>query len=213
VEAAGARPNAHPGELETPIFTGAGRRLPWLRAAAIAFGVLVVLWLAALVAGMVGFGAVSGLSLPGLGGSPAPVLHRAPAPVTSAGVRSRLTGAAVAGRHPSATGRGRAAARRTGASGTAGGSTTSSSRGASGTGHRNTARHGSSTSSSSATSGGGALGGAITHGQRIGQSRTPTTTSSSPSSSSHRSTAPGQSDVKPGGGSPQSRANRTTTLG
>src|SRR4051794_39187639 len=75
---------------ETPVFLGARRRVRWLRAAGVAVGALVVLWLIALVAGVLGFGSVTGLSLPGLDGGKKPVLHRTAVPVTAGLGGSRI---------------------------------------------------------------------------------------------------------------------------
>src|SRR5256885_13577902 len=83
-------PLSRSGPREPPAPLGPGRRVPWRRPAGIAVGALVVLWLIALVAGVLGFGNVTGLSLPGLDGVKKPVLHRTAVPVTAGLGGSRI---------------------------------------------------------------------------------------------------------------------------
>ena len=213
MEATGAQSTVHTGDLETPVFSGARRRLPWLRAAAIAAGALVVLWLAALVAGVLGFEGVSGLSLPGVDGARTPVLHRAPDPesVSAAGaLRPGTAGGSAARRLRAAT-----VHSRLGSGGSASGAGTSAPRRAtrpaapSGTSHSGAARP---TASLPATSGSGTSPTVTSSGpgRHLGSSGTGSTTTSS---SSHRATAPGQLDAKPVPQSSHARSNRTTTIG
>jgi hypothetical protein len=183
---------------ETPVFLGARRRVTWLRAAGAAVGALVVLWLIALVAGVLGFGNVTGLTLPGLDRANKPVLHRTTSPVVPAlrsasdarrksstsislrarGTPSRSRSRVVAGRR--ARGQGRSSAPRRPASGTP------------------------STSPSAGT----------IHGKHLGNSGSGP---SSPSTSnSHRAAAPGQQRTAapaPAPASPNARRNRLTTTG
>jgi hypothetical protein len=188
---------------ETPVFLGARRRVTWLRAAGIAVGALVVLWLIALVAGVLGFGNVTGLSLPGLDRANTPVLHRTTSPAVPAlggsrsasdarrksatsislrarGTPSRSRSGVVAGRR--ARGQGRSSAPR---------------------------RLATRTPSTSASPSAGTI-----HGKHLGTSGSGT---SSPSTSnSHRAAAPGQQrsvTAAPAPASPNARGNRPTTTG
>jgi hypothetical protein len=188
---------------ETPVFLGARRRVTWLRAAGVAAGALVVLWLIALVAGVLGFGNVTGLSLPGLDRTNKPVLHRTTSPVVPAlggsrsafdprrkfstsislrarGTPSRSRSRVVAGRR--ARGQGRSSAPR---------------------------RPAGRTPSTSASPSAGTI-----HGKHLGNSGSGI---SSPSTSnSHRAAAPGQQRIvaaAPAPASPNARRNRLTTTG
>jgi hypothetical protein len=183
----------------------------WLRAAGLAIGAVVVLWLVALVAGVLGFGNVTGLSLPGLDGPKSAVLHPTAGQTTAAGIR-RTSSTAISlrsGSTPSTVrGRPQIAAR-----GSAGGQ---AGPGAA----RRPATTRPSTAAPTTTSGSVATPSAGTvHGKHLGNggSGTSSPSTSNPSTSNpHRTTAPGQQKTVPAAStptSPNARRNRQTTTG
>jgi hypothetical protein len=94
--------------IEAPVFSGAARRGRWLRRAGLGVAALVVLWLIALIAGVLGFDSVPGLSLPALEGRPSAVFHRdaetVPAvPRLRASIAGSSHAVGVAGRRSSPT--------------------------------------------------------------------------------------------------------------
>ena len=185
---------------ETQVFLGPRRRVTWLRAGGVAVGVVVVLWLVALVAGVLGFGNVSGLRLPGLDRPTRPVLHRTTEPVTASSIR-RASSTGTSPRSTPSTARSQVLARR-GAGGQAG---------------PGGARRPAGTRPSTSTTNAGSLVspsvGAIP-GNRLGSSGLGT--SSTSTSNSNRTNAPGQQDTRPAAptpSSPNARANRPTTTG
>ena len=94
-------PTSH---TEAPVFSGASRRGRWLRRAGLAAAAIVVLWLIALIAGVLGFDGVPGLSLPALRDQPAAVLHRDPEALPTVG-RLRASSAGGSGDAVVAAGR------------------------------------------------------------------------------------------------------------
>jgi hypothetical protein len=200
------------GELETPVFLGARRRVTWLRGAGVAAGALVVLWLVALVAGVLGFGSVAGLSLPGLDAAKTPVLHRAAGRVTAGpgGLRTSPGLRQMSSTSISLRARGTPSRDRGRSRGFAG-------RRARGHG-RASAPHRRSVGRSR-TSAPGSRGRSVAvpparavHGRHLGKGGSGT--SSPPTSNSHRAGAPGQQRTKPTASapaSPNARRNRLTT--
>jgi hypothetical protein len=191
-------------EPETPIFLGARRRVTWLRAAGVAVGALVVLWLIALVAGVLGFGNVTGLNLRGLDRPNKPVLHRTAAPVVAALGGSR---AASDGRRKSSTSislRARGTPSRS-----RGRSRVVAGRRARGQGRSSAPRRPATrTPSTSASPPAG-----TNRGKHLGNSGSGTSPSTS---NSHRAAAPGQQRTSPAASvpaSPNARRNRQTTTG
>jgi hypothetical protein len=178
-------------EVETPVFLGARKRVTWLRAAGVGIGALVVLWLVALVAGVLGFGNVTGLSLPGLEGTKKPVLHRTAVPVTAVLGGSSSTSNSLRARGTPSSGSSRVlAGRRT------------RGQGGSSAPHRSAAK----TPSTSASPSAGTV-----HGKHLGSGGS--STSSPSTSNSHRADAPGQQGTVPAPSSPNARRNRLTTTG
>jgi hypothetical protein len=202
------------GEFETPVFLGARRRVTWLRGAGVAVGAVVVLWLVALVAGVLGFGSVAGLGLPGVDGAKAPVLHRAarPAPAALGGLRTASLARQTSSASISLRARGTPSHMR-------GRSRVFAGRRARGQGRSSAPRRPSIRRSS--TSAPSTRGGSVPppsaragHGRHLGKGGSGT---SSPSTSvSHRAAAPGQQRTKPAASAPSSpnaHRNRLTTTG
>ena len=187
-------------EAETPVFLGARRRVAWLRAAGVAVGAVVVLWLVALVAGVLGFGSVPGLRLPGLDGAKKPVLHRTAVPVTAVLGGSRTASGIRRTSSTSNSLRARGTPSRDRSPVVAGRRTRG--QGGSSARHRSAAK----TPSTSASPSAGTV-----HGKHLGSGGSGT---SSPSTSNpHRATAPGQLRSIPAPSSPNARSNRLTTTG
>jgi hypothetical protein len=84
-------------DAEVPVFSGGVRRGYWLRRGGLAAAALVVVWLLALIAGVLGFDSVPGLSLPALRGQPSAVFHRDREPLPTVG-RFRASTAGGSGR-------------------------------------------------------------------------------------------------------------------
>jgi hypothetical protein len=204
VAATRTEPTLHTQEPETPVFLGARRRVTWLRAAGLAAGALVVLWLVALVAGVLGFGNVTGLSLPGVEGAKTALLHRSAEQVTAAGIR-RTSSASLRSRGTPAAagGHSQVVARRL-AGGQAG----------SDAAHRRAVTRPST--AAPGTKGGSVASpsaGAV-HGNHLGNVGSGTTSPST--SKSHRSAAPGHQrtvTTAPTPSSPNARRNRLTATG
>jgi hypothetical protein len=189
---------------ETPVFLGARRRVTWLRAAGAAVGALVVLWLIALVAGVLGFGNVTGLSLPGLDRANKPVLHRTTSPVVPALGGSRSASDARRKSSTSISLRARGTPPRSRSRVFAG-------RRARGQGRSSAPRRAATrTPSISASPSAGTI-----HGKHLG-SNSGSGTSSPSTSTSHRVAAPGRQrsvTAAPAPASPNARRNRLTTTG
>jgi hypothetical protein len=188
---------------ETPVFLGARRRVTWLRTAGAAVGALVVLWLIALVAGVLGFGNVTGLSLPGLDRPNKPVLHRTTSPVVPTLGGSRSASGARKKSSTSISLRARGTPSRSRSRVVAG-------RRARGQGRSSAPRRPATrTPSTSASPSVGTI-----HGKHLGNSGSGTPAPST--SDSHRAAAPGQQRsvaAAPAPASPHARRNRPTTTG